>query len=293
MINDDEPIGRILSRREVLKLLGATSLAVLVGCGPDGSTEQATSTAAPVATSATAPEAAATTASEVAAVPSCVVRPEQTEGPYFVDERLNRSDIRTDPGTGEVKAGLPLALTFAVSQISEGACTPFPGAIVDIWHCDAAGAYSDVSDAGFDTTGQQWLRGYQVTDENGLAQFTSIFPGWYSGRTVHIHFKIRTGFDEDNTYEFTSQLFFDKTLVDQVYAQEPYAAKGQQDTLNSTDSIYSDELLLAATMNDANVATTFDIALDLSDTATGASDSGGAGGPGGGPGGPPPGGGGD
>ena len=267
MLNDDEPIGRILSRREVLKLLGATGLAVLVGCGPDGSaTEQAqaTSTAAPIATNGPAPAAVATTVSESAAVPACVVRPEQTEGPYFVDERLERSDIRTDPGTGEVKPGLPLTLTFAVSQISAGACTPFPGAIVDIWHCDAAGAYSDVQDRSFDTTGQQWLRGYQVTDANGLAQFTSIFPGWYSGRTVHIHFKIRTGFDQANTYEFTSQLYFDKTLVDQVYAQEPYAAKGEQDTLNSTDNIYSDELLLAATMNDSTVAATFDIALDLS-----------------------------
>jgi protocatechuate 3,4-dioxygenase beta subunit len=179
---------------------------------------------------------------------------------------------------------LPLALTFAVSQISGGACTPMPGAIVDIWHCDAAGAYSDVQDRGFDTSGQQWLRGYQVTDANGLAQFTSIFPGWYSGRTVHIHFKIRTGFDEANTYEFTSQLFFDKALCDQVFAQEPYAAKGQQDRLNSTDNIYSDELLLAAVMNNDNVAATFDIALDMSDTAAGAPD-GGAGGLGGRPGG--------
>jgi len=266
MINDDEPVGRILSRREVLKLLGATGLAMLVGCGPDGPvTEQATSTAAPVATSGPA-QATATTVSEVAAVPACVVRPELTEGPYFVDERLNRSDIRSDPSMGDVRAGLPLALTFAVSQINNGACTPFPGAIVDIWHCDAAGAYSDVSDPRFDTTGQQWLRGYQVTDDNGLVQFTSIFPGWYSGRTVHIHFKIRTGFDEENSYEFTSQLFFDKALADEVYAQEPYVVKGEQDTLNSSDGIYSDSLLLAATMNDTGVATTFDIALDLSDT---------------------------
>jgi protocatechuate 3,4-dioxygenase beta subunit len=269
MLNDDEPVGRILSRREVLKLLGATGLAMLVGCGPDGSaTEQATSTAAPAATSVPA-QATATTAAEAAAIPACVVRPELTEGPYFVDERLNRSDIRSDPSTGDIRAGLPLALTFAVSQINNGTCTPFPEAIVDIWHCDAAGAYSGVSDAGFDTTGQQWLRGYQVTDENGLAQFTSIFPGWYSGRTVHIHFKIRTGFDEANSYEFTSQLFFDKALADEVYAQEPYAAKGEQDTLNSTDGIFSDELLLAATLNDAGVAATFDIALDLSDTETG------------------------
>jgi protocatechuate 3,4-dioxygenase beta subunit len=265
MLNDDEPIGRILSRREILKLLGATGLAVLVGCGPDGATTgQATSTAVPAVTSG-ATQAPATTVPEVAVAPTCVVRPEQTEGPYFVDERLDRSDIRSDPSSGEVKAGLPLALTFAVSQISSSACAPLSGAIVDVWHCDAAGSYSGVQDRSFDTTGQQWLRGYQVTNDNGIAQFTSIFPGWYSGRTVHIHFKIRTGFDEANSYEFTSQLYFDKSFVDQVYAQEPYAARGEQNTLNSADGIYSDELLLTATMNDSGAAATFDIALDLSD----------------------------
>ena len=78
--------------------------------------------------------------------PSCVVRPEQTEGPYFVDERLNRSDIRSDPTDGRVKPGTPLALTLLVSRLNAGDCQPLPGVQVDIWHCDAVGVYSDVQD---------------------------------------------------------------------------------------------------------------------------------------------------
>ena len=120
-------------------------------------------------------------------MPDCVVRPELTEGPYFVDEKINRSDIRTDTTTNAVSAGVPLVLTFLVSQIGSSACTPLQGAQVDIWHCDALGVYSDVSG-----NSGNFLRGYQVTDANGQAQFTTIYPGWYRGRAVHIHFKIRT-----------------------------------------------------------------------------------------------------
>src|SRR5258705_14025132 len=82
-----------------------------------------------------------------ATLPACVVRPEQTEGPYFVDEKLNRSDIRVDPSDKSVKAGVPLRLEFHVSHIGGGACVPLSGAIVDLWHCDAQGVYSDVRDA--------------------------------------------------------------------------------------------------------------------------------------------------
>ena len=120
-----------------------------------------------------------------------------------------------------------------------------------------------MSDPGFDTTGQKFLRGYQVTDTNGAATFTTIYPGWYRGRTVHIHFKVRTGSGSGQSAEFTSQLFFDEALTDQVYTQEPYASKGQRDTLNSTDNIYDDLLLLTATQTDQGYTATFDIGLQM------------------------------
>jgi len=154
-------------------------------------------------------------------------------------------------------------LTFNVSRIAANSCTSLVGATVDIWHCDAAGIYSDVSDAGFNTVGQKFLRGYQVTDANGLAQFTTIYPGWYSGRAVHIHFKIRTTTTAGQSYEFTSQLFFDDALSDQVFTQAPYAGKGQRNTLNSNDGIYSADLLLAVAQTAQGYAATFTIGLSI------------------------------
>jgi protocatechuate 3,4-dioxygenase beta subunit len=291
MDNDDRQIGRVLSRREVLALLGTAGATLLVGCGPTQSgqsgstaattvpaTAAAAATPIPAAPAATAglnaeaatavaitgnptagaaeSQAVATSAAANAAtVPACVVRPEVTEGPYYVDEQLVRSDIRSDPGTGSVRPGTPLVLTFNVSKVSNGSCTAFEGATVDIWHCDADGQYSDVSDRGFDTKGQKWLRGSQVTDASGRASFTTIYPGWYSGRAVHIHYKVHP----DTSKVFTSQLFFDDALSEQVFAQAPYASKGKPDTLNSTDSIYQDLMLLTVNKTDQGYAATFDI----------------------------------
>jgi len=203
----------------------------------------------------------------VAAAASCIARPEQTEGPYFVDERLNRADIRTDPSDGSVRPGTKLALTFAVSRLGGAACVPLRGAIVDLWHCDAAGAYSDVRDPGFDTSGKKFLRGYQVTDADGGARFVTIWPGWYRGRTVHAHFKIRLDPTAKRGFDFTSQLYFDDALTDVVHAQEPYAGKGQRRLRNSGDGIFrrgGAQLLLAPTADGSgSYAATFEIALEL------------------------------
>lgn len=274
MENDDEMVGRVLTRREAIQLLGAVGLATLVGCGPEAEvaetavspTTAAASTIIPPTTTMPDPTAALVDAATSAnAVPTCVVRPALTEGPYFVDERLNRSDIRADPTTGTVVDGAPLLLAFNVSQITAEGCTAFPGAIVDIWHCDARGIYSDASDRSFNTVGQKFLRGYQETDANGRVQFLTIYPGWYNGRAVHIHFKIRSSL-ADAGVEFTSQLFFDEAYTDQVYQQEPYASTGQRTILNSQDGIYQrsgEQLTLTVAEGSDGYVASFDIGLDM------------------------------
>jgi protocatechuate 3,4-dioxygenase beta subunit len=277
---DDRPGGRILRRREVLTLLGIGGGALLSA----GALSRFIVNGVPDAL-----------AQSTAAL--CVVKPELTEGPYFVDEGLNRSDIRVERSDGSVKDGVPLQLTFNVAQIAGGACTSRAGAKVDVWHCDALGVYSDVNDRSFpsSTMGETFLRGYQLTDDSGTATFTTIYPGWYAGRAVHIHFKIRTTSTTGEPYEFTSQLFLDDALTDQVHSQSPYSRKGQGRMRNSHDGIYrdgGDQLLLnAVPANTGGYTAAFSLALDLSDAAVGASDhsTGGPGGPGGSGGGRPPG----
>jgi protocatechuate 3,4-dioxygenase beta subunit len=264
MDNDDKQIGRVLNRRDVLKLLGFSSAAFLAGCVP-GVSHILTDTPPP-ASILEATDMPLSTATVVSSIPACVVRPELTEGPYFVDERINRSDIRSDPSDGSVKKGLPLLLTFRVSQINNS-CAPLEGAVVDVWHCDALGVYSDATDPSFNTVGQKFLRGYQVTDANGIAQFITIYPGWYQGRTVHIHFKIRTDAAGGGTYDFTSQLFFDDAVSDSVFTQEPYASKpGTRSPRNDGDGIFQQsgsQLLLELDQTADGYAATFDIGLQI------------------------------
>lgn len=238
MQEDDPIVGRVLTRREVLALTGAAVL----GAFTSGTRAQGT------------------------ASPQCIARPEQTEGPFFFDERLNRSDIRSDPATGTVKAGVPLRVTFRVMRVGER-CPPIAGAVVDLWQCDAAGAYAGVRDSGGSTVGQKFLRGYQVTDANGLASFTTLYPGWYRGRTVHLHFKIRAESPRSRIHDFTSQLYFDDALTDRVLAHEPYVSRGPRDRRNEQDGIYARgggrSLMLALKEDGRGYAGSFDVGLDL------------------------------
>lgn len=266
------PDKRIYSRREMLKLAGATAATTLVGCGIDGSSAgdgsgTAESSAPRSAAERTATPAEGTTAQT--AVPSCVVRPEQTEGPYFVDEVLRRSDIRTEPSDGTVKEGAPLRLAFEVSRMNGDACRPIPGAIVDVWQCDALGVYSDFRDMSgdFDTRGQRFLRGYQETNADGRAEFTTIYPGWYPGRAVHIHFKIRTDPEADRGgREFTSQVYFDDAVTAQVHERNPYALHGPPPEKNDDDGIFrrgGDQLMLDLVSDGEGYAGTFAIGLEV------------------------------
>lgn len=206
MHDDDLPVGRVLGRREVVRLLALGGAAAAVGCAGSSAT----------------PGAAA---------------------------------------AGE-SAGAVLA--------------------------SAGGRYSGVNDRSVDTQGQKFLRGFQLTDAKGQARFTTIYPGWYQGRAVHIHFKVRTPATQAqlagaSTWEFTSQLFFDDALTDRVFAAAPYAGKGARDRRNADDGIYREggsQLMLAVAPNGTGQRASFDLGLDLSNAEVGKPDrSGGFGGP--------------
>lgn len=178
---------------------------------------------------------------------ACTVTPELTEGPYYLDLDLIRQDIR------EGRPGAPLKLTM--TAVDTDGCTPLKNAAIDIWHCDALGDYSGVNNAGgpggggggrngrnrspgnqssSGSTSGTFLRGTQVTNDQGVVEFLTIYPGYYSGRAVHIHFKVHP----DANREMTGQLFFPDDLNTKVFSTQPYAQHGQPDRPNSSDSIY-------------------------------------------------------
>ena len=151
-------------------------------------------------------------------------RAEQTEGPYYVDDAAVRRNVT------EGKPGAPLTLRLTV--VNASSCKPIKGAAVEIWHCDAAGVYSGVSQQG--TENERFLRGVQRTDAKGLAVFRTIYPGWYRGRTVHIHTMVHIG----GNVVHTGQLYFADAVTDAVYARSPYNKRPGRDPRNSGDSIY-------------------------------------------------------
>ena len=177
-----------------------------------------------------------------------------TQGPFWLDDNLNRSDIRTDPSDGTARPGAPLELRLKVVR-SDAACAPAAGVQVDVWQCDAAGNYSD--DPGGGTAGGRFLRGYQVTDASGTVEFTTIYPGWYPGRTIHVHYRVRAA-----AVDFASQLYFDDAISDQVLATAPYDARGPRDRTNADDAIFDPATILALTADGSGGwIGSFDVAL--------------------------------
>jgi protocatechuate 3,4-dioxygenase beta subunit len=155
---------------------------------------------------------------------SCILTPEQTEGPYYIaGEKLRRNITEGRPGT---------RLDLHLSVVDASTCRPLKGAVVDIWHADALGVYSGF---GAGATSRTFMRGLQKTDRSGLAIFRTVYPGWYQGRTVHIHVKVHVGGDVVHT----GQLYFSDTLTDAVYAKSPYSRRPGRDTRNAQDMIYA------------------------------------------------------
>ena len=198
-----------LDRRQALAALGSVGFgAVLAACGsqdpqPRGSTPTAT-----------------TPDDRFDRAASCRLTPEQAEGPFYFDVDAIRSDIR------DGRDGTRLTLALRVRDAES--CEPIKDAVVDIWHCDAAGAYS--------LEGERFLRGTQVTDSGGAVEFRTIYPGAYQGRTVHIHAKVHL----DRETVLTTQLYFDEPTSERVLARAPYSRGG---TTNASDSLFDDALV--------------------------------------------------
>ncbi|HEY3492379.1 MAG TPA: intradiol ring-cleavage dioxygenase [Solirubrobacterales bacterium] len=207
-----------MRRREMMALSAGTLASIaLYGCGADGD-------------EATGPSAGA-----ARTVPDCVLTPEQDEGPFYIDLARVRRDIVED------RPGVPLALALTVVDAST--CEPIRDAAVDIWHCDALGVYSGEPSEG--SEGTTFLRGIQMTDSKGRAEFATIYPGQYPGRTTHIHLKVHLGGKQRNgTYSgghvsHVGQLFTDDSDDAEVFALAPYDRNPAQITPRDADFIFS------------------------------------------------------
>ncbi len=238
---------RRINRRQALAGAGSVSLgALLAACGADSATTTEVATTDGAETTVE-PRGGGDLANAFDESSACTLTPEETEGPYYFDPDAIRSDVRED------REGTALRLGIRVREAA--GCVPIRNAVVDIWHCDASGLYSGFEAASTGapaapgsgpTDDERYLRGAQVTDADGIVEFTTIYPGWYAGRTVHIHAKVHL----DSTTLLTTQLYFDEEVTAKVYEKEPYAADEGRTTFNDTDPIFDSALLLDLTPED-------------------------------------------
>jgi protocatechuate 3,4-dioxygenase beta subunit len=201
---------RMTRRRSLLSVGGALAAAIASGCGIGGDDEEAGTM-----TSTSGPDGVAS--GQV----SCVLAPEQTEGPFYVSDSPERRDVTEGrPGT---------ALALALEVVKASSCEPIPGATVDIWHTDALGEYS-----GVDGNSGTFMRGIQKTGSDGVARFDTVYPGWYSGRSVHIHVKVHVG----GSVVHTGQLYFPDEATDAAYEADPYRTRPGPEVRNDADAIF-------------------------------------------------------
>lgn len=167
----------------------------------------------------------------------CPLNPEQEEGPFYVDEGLLRSDVV------DGQTGVPLLLSFKVMKAAT--CEPVANAAVEIWSANSLGKYSDKSQEG--TVGQRYLRGVHLTDLTGLVKFRTIYPGWYAGRTCHIHLKVRTGgtaagssySTAGSTAAYGGQIFFPPAMNEGL--RSVYTGDKNPFTNNADDRVYTSQ----------------------------------------------------
>lgn len=215
-----------LSRRQALAGFGSVSLgALLAACSDDDESAVEGATSEETAPGPGAKASAGDLASRFDDAARCTRAAEQTEGPFYFEVDRVRSEIR------EGRPGAELRLGVRVRDATAG-CDPIRNAVVDVWHCDATGSYAE--------PGETFLRGLQVTNRAGIVEFTTVYPGWYPGRTVHIHAKVHV----DNQTVLTTQFYFDDDFSDRVFAQEPYASDTGRDAYNDTDGLYEQDLEL-------------------------------------------------
>ncbi|KPM34841.1 hypothetical protein AK830_g11725 [Neonectria ditissima] len=183
-----------------------------------------------------------------AGINSCVLTPEVTQGPYYVAGEYVRENIVEEQG------GLDIVLDYQVIDVET--CDPIPDVYLEMWHCNSTGVYSGIVASGNgDSTDETnidntWLRGIQLTDSDGVAQFESIFPGHYTSRATHIHIMVHTNatllanqtLGSENYASHVGQAFFDQDLITDVETLAPYNTNTQELTTNEEDSILSEEV---------------------------------------------------
>jgi protocatechuate 3,4-dioxygenase beta subunit len=245
-------MAKTIDRRQALTVIGTVSLGgILVACGDGNGTSDVTTTDG-TTTSVESKTQSRVSADLFDASASCSLTPEETEGPYYFDVDRIRSDIRED------REGTLLRLALRVRNAKS--CKPIENAVIDVWHCDALGSYSGFESGGGGqppggpgggnsgpTDDKTYLRGAQVTNADGIVEFKTVYPGWYPGRTVHIHAKVHL----DNKTVLTTQLFFDEDVNSAAYSREPYSRHTGRNLLNDADNIF-DERLLTTTRRDGS-----------------------------------------